>query len=175
MRDCASVGWGYALVAAVCCSAGVRAAGVARSRTGLHLPTCLQVFPDFGVASYLKHNWQDTTFTLASLGDRLPLTGAEDLVVVAAPDPQAAEECVQLNRMVPAHVPMVLFNPRLVSGAPPLPPAVLRCIMASAPAARSHAATQAVGGHATTARGQQSQRGIVSTAWTRVQATLASA
>lgn len=51
----------------------------------------LQVFPDIGVASYLKNAWEDATFTITSLNDRMPVSGREDLVVLAAPDPPGVE------------------------------------------------------------------------------------
>jgi hypothetical protein len=68
------------------------------------------------VASYLKNEWGDATFSIKSLRDRKPLNDNEDLVIVAAPDPPGAEDCIRVNRMVPAETPLVLFNPRLVSG-----------------------------------------------------------
>ena len=47
-----------------------------------------QVYPDMGTAAMLKHQWQDCTFQLASLGDRRPISNDDDVIVVAAPDPQ---------------------------------------------------------------------------------------
>jgi hypothetical protein len=76
----------------------------------------MQIFPDIGVASYLKNEWKDAAFTITSLNDRTPVSGLEDLVVLAAPDPPGAEDCIRINRMVPAETPLVLFNPRIVSG-----------------------------------------------------------
>eukprot|EP00892_Ulva_mutabilis_P004356 jgi/Ulvmu1/2292/UM013_0139.1 len=76
------------------------------------------VFPDIGVASYLKNAWagDGMAFEVGSLNDRLPLRGEEDLVVLVSPDPPGADDVIRVNRMVPAEVPMVLFNPRLFSG-----------------------------------------------------------
>jgi hypothetical protein len=79
----------------------------------------VQVFPDIGVASYLKNQWADAAFTITSLNDRKPVSGEEDLVILAAPDPPGADDCIRVNRMVPTSTPIVLLNPRIVSGADP--------------------------------------------------------
>ena len=77
----------------------------------------MQIFPDIGVAAYLRNAWEDAGFRITSLNDRTPVTGTEDLVIMAAPDPPGAEDCVRVNRMVSADTPLVLLNPRIVSGA----------------------------------------------------------
>ena len=77
----------------------------------------MQVFPDIGVAAYLQNNWHEPGFAIRSLSDKKPVLGNEDLVIVASPDPTGAQDCMKLNSTVPADVPLVLFNPRLVSGA----------------------------------------------------------
>ena len=41
-----------------------------------------------GVAAMLKNQWTDMTFSVASLADRKPVSEGDDLVIVAAPDPQ---------------------------------------------------------------------------------------
>ena len=41
-----------------------------------------------GVAAMLKNQWTDMTFSVASLADRKPVSEDDDLVIVAAPDPQ---------------------------------------------------------------------------------------
>lgn len=41
-----------------------------------------------GVAAMLKNQWQDASFAFASLGDRKIVSEDDDLVVLAAPDPQ---------------------------------------------------------------------------------------
>jgi hypothetical protein len=74
------------------------------------------IYPDIGVASYLKNAWTDANFGIASLNDRNPLAGDEELVIFAAPDPRGAEDCVRVAGMVSMDVPVVLFNARLVSG-----------------------------------------------------------
>lgn len=40
----------------------------------------------------LKNQWPDVPFNFASLSDRKPVSEADDLVVLAAPDPQS-ESC----------------------------------------------------------------------------------
>ena len=78
----------------------------------------LQLFPDIGVAAYLRNAWgDDLPFRIRCINDRKPLYEDEELVIVASPDPQSVAECMKINDMVPSNVPMVLFNPRLVSGA----------------------------------------------------------
>lgn len=75
------------------------------------------MFPDLGAAAYLKDTWGEAApFRITSLDDREPVSGEEDLVIVVAADPQGADDCVRLNRLVPQHTGLVLFNPRLVSG-----------------------------------------------------------
>ena len=49
---------------------------------------CVQIYPDMGVAAMLKNQWQDVAFTFASLSDRSPVSQDDDLIVLAAPDPQ---------------------------------------------------------------------------------------
>lgn len=79
-------------------------------------PLAVQLFPDIGVAAYLQNNWEDVAFSMKSLKDKEPLDGDEDLVIAASPDPTNASDCVRLNQLVPADVPLALFNARLVSG-----------------------------------------------------------
>ena len=51
----------------------------------------MQIYPDMGVAAILKNQWQDTDFSFASLSDRSPVSEDDDLVVLAAPDPQGVQ------------------------------------------------------------------------------------
>lgn len=51
----------------------------------------VQIYPDMGVAAMLKNNWQDAEFEFASLSDRNPVSEDDDLIVLAAPDPQGAQ------------------------------------------------------------------------------------
>lgn len=48
------------------------------------------MYPDSGVAALLKNTWKDFPYSLSSLTDRKPVAVEDDLVVVAAPDPQGA-------------------------------------------------------------------------------------
>lgn len=66
----------------------------------------------------LKDLWkdQDLTFGIASLLDRKPLTEDDSLVVIAAPDPQGADETIRVSNSVGEEKAVVLFNPRLASG-----------------------------------------------------------
>ena len=43
-----------------------------------------------GVAAMLKNQWADMNFSVASLADRNPVSEDDDLVIVAAPDPQGS-------------------------------------------------------------------------------------
>lgn len=49
----------------------------------------MQVYPDMGVAAMLKNQWPEVSFNFASLSDRKPVSDEDDLVVLAAPDPQS--------------------------------------------------------------------------------------
>ena len=49
---------------------------------------CLQLYPDIGVAAMLRNQWQDVEFRIGSLGDRAIVAPDDEIVVLAAPDPQ---------------------------------------------------------------------------------------
>lgn len=49
---------------------------------------CSQVYPDVGVAAMLQNSWKDTDYGISSLTDRRPIEEDDDLIVLAAPDPQ---------------------------------------------------------------------------------------
>lgn len=51
----------------------------------------VQIYPDMGVAAMLKNQWQDADFAFASLSDRSPVSEDDDLIVLAAPDPQGMQ------------------------------------------------------------------------------------
>lgn len=51
----------------------------------------VQIYPDMGVAAMLKNQWQDAGFSFASLSDRNPVSDDDDLIILAAPDPQGEE------------------------------------------------------------------------------------
>jgi len=50
--------------------------------------SCLQLYPDIGVAAMLRNQWQDVQFRIGSLGDRAIVAPDDEIVVLAAPDPQ---------------------------------------------------------------------------------------
>ncbi|MCJ1467936.1 hypothetical protein MMC07_006561 [Pseudocyphellaria aurata] len=62
---------------------------------GTHRGMCMQLYPDSGVASMLQHQWQDAPFRIASLGDRNPVKDEDEIVILAAPDPQG--ELIELT------------------------------------------------------------------------------
>jgi hypothetical protein len=65
----------------------------------------------------LRAQWPDAPFGLASLNDRLPVGAADELVVVAAPDPQGLEGVRRLaGGLDPAAQALVVFNARFTSG-----------------------------------------------------------
>ncbi|KAK9814519.1 hypothetical protein WJX72_007274 [[Myrmecia] bisecta] len=74
------------------------------------------VYPDIGVAAMLKNQWQDVTFHLSSLNDRKVFSEEDDLIVIAAPDPQGLQDVVRVSQQAEGSKPVVLFNPRLASG-----------------------------------------------------------
>lgn len=41
-----------------------------------------------GVAAMLKNQWQDAPFRIGSVSDRTPTGPDDDIIVLAAPDPQ---------------------------------------------------------------------------------------
>lgn len=48
----------------------------------------MQLYPDMGVAAMLKNQWPEVSFRIGSLGDRSPIGPDDDVIVLAAPDPQ---------------------------------------------------------------------------------------
>ncbi|KAL3143325.1 hypothetical protein ABBQ38_002162 [Trebouxia sp. C0009 RCD-2024] len=74
------------------------------------------IYPDMGVAAMLKNQWQDADFAFASLSDRSPVSEDDDLVVLAAPDPQGLDAVKRATYAAENVAPIVLFNPRLASG-----------------------------------------------------------
>ncbi|KAF5836451.1 hypothetical protein DUNSADRAFT_5898 [Dunaliella salina] len=83
------------------------------------------VYPDSGVAAMLSYQWkEDKKFRITSLNDRRPVQPEDELVVVVAPDPPGADECLSMIKQVSnkeqeeglPEKPIVLFNQRLASG-----------------------------------------------------------
>jgi hypothetical protein len=48
----------------------------------------------------LSYQWQDRTFKIDSLNSRRPVEPADELVVIACPDPPGAEDCLKAVRLV---------------------------------------------------------------------------
>eukprot|EP01025_Chloroclados_australasicus_P010952 TRINITY_DN1467_c0_g1_i1.p3 TRINITY_DN1467_c0_g1~~TRINITY_DN1467_c0_g1_i1.p3 ORF type:complete len:231 (+),score=32.97 TRINITY_DN1467_c0_g1_i1:57-749(+) len=74
------------------------------------------VYPDIGVAAMLQNQWQDAQFSISSLNDFHPIDENDELVVVAAPDPQGLDDLTKMISNAGESVQFVLFNPRLSSG-----------------------------------------------------------
>ena len=74
------------------------------------------IYPDAGVAAMLRNQWDDASFSVASLNDRKPVDEEDELVVMAAPDPPSLDDIVKIsNGLLPTQT-LVMFNPRLASG-----------------------------------------------------------
>lgn len=75
------------------------------------------IYPDMGVVAMLQNQWPDINFKMSSLNDRRPIDAEDDLIVLATPDPQGLEDCYRVvNMLGETGPPIVMFNPRLVSG-----------------------------------------------------------
>jgi len=85
------------------------------------------LYPDAGVAAMLKSQWSGSdrdasspplSFDIAAITDRTPVrSGTDDVVVLAAPDPQSLAAAVKAaDAARDAGVACAMFNPRLVSG-----------------------------------------------------------
>ncbi|PRW33042.1 hypothetical protein C2E21_8017 [Chlorella sorokiniana] len=74
------------------------------------------VYPDVGVAAMLKNQWTDAAFGFASLNDRRPVAAEDEIVVLAAPDPQGADDAMRISQQLAEGQALVMFNPRLASG-----------------------------------------------------------
>eukprot|EP00747_Dinoflagellata_sp_TGD_P102489 gnl/TRDRNA2_/TRDRNA2_168682_c0_seq3.p1 gnl/TRDRNA2_/TRDRNA2_168682_c0~~gnl/TRDRNA2_/TRDRNA2_168682_c0_seq3.p1 ORF type:complete len:417 (+),score=80.08 gnl/TRDRNA2_/TRDRNA2_168682_c0_seq3:47-1252(+) len=75
------------------------------------------IYPDVGVASMLKQQWQDVDFSFSSLNDRTPYDESEDeIIVIANADPPGLKGVLTIARQVEGTIPVILFNARLASG-----------------------------------------------------------
>ena len=97
------------------------------------------LYPDAGTAAMLAAQWGDATFSVGAVSDRTPFSPDDDAVLLAAPDPPSLAAAVRVADLaaggdggigaaaVPAEQgaaeaaaslgpPVVMFNPRLVSG-----------------------------------------------------------
>ena len=80
-------------------------------------PRIKVIYPDAGVAAMLRNQWPDRAFDIAALGDPRVLADGDDVIVLAAPDPQTLKDSVEVaEATLAAGKPLVMFNPRLVSG-----------------------------------------------------------
>ena len=52
-----------------------------------------QLYPDIGVAAMLRNQWQDVAFRIGSLGDRAIVAPDDEVLILAAPDPQGVSSC----------------------------------------------------------------------------------
>lgn len=64
-------------------------------------PIAPQVYPDVGVSAMLKNQWEDATFGFSSLNDRVPVEPTDDIIVLAAPDPQGADDAIRISQSKP--------------------------------------------------------------------------
>eukprot|EP00884_Botryococcus_braunii_P002935 jgi/Botrbrau1/12642/Bobra.67_1s0008.1 len=75
------------------------------------------LYPDTGVAAMLRNQWQDANFGIGAISDRVPFREDEQIIVLAAPDPQGLAECKAVAAQATEYGKVViLFNPRLASG-----------------------------------------------------------
>ena len=68
-----------------------------------------QLYPDIGVAAMLRNQWQDVAFRIGSLGDRAIVAPDDEVVVLAAPDPQGMRPSCAVSA----------FRPMFCSATPP--------------------------------------------------------
>uniref|UniRef100_A0ACD5ZPR1 Uncharacterized protein n=1 Tax=Avena sativa TaxID=4498 RepID=A0ACD5ZPR1_AVESA len=76
------------------------------------------IFPDAGVAALLKYQWKDAQFKCASLSDRKPVDTDDGVVVMIIPDHQMLEAVERIATQLADDPirPLIMWNPRLVSG-----------------------------------------------------------
>lgn len=48
----------------------------------------MQLYPDVGVAAMLRNEWKDASFTIGAVSDKAAVEEGDDLVIIAAVDPQ---------------------------------------------------------------------------------------
>jgi len=48
----------------------------------------MQLYPDMGVAAMLRNEWQDCSFGIAAINERNACTDEDELLIIAAADPQ---------------------------------------------------------------------------------------
>ena len=55
----------------------------------------VQLYPDVGVAAMLRNEWKDATFEIGAVSDKTAVGEGDDLVIIAAVDPQGMPSNVQ--------------------------------------------------------------------------------
>lgn len=73
-----------------------------------------QMYPDMGVTAMLENQWEDRDFRLGSMNDRILNDESDELIVIAAPDPQSSDSCKRLANGLTGDQSLVMFNPRLI-------------------------------------------------------------
>ncbi|CAI5470769.1 unnamed protein product [Closterium sp. Yama58-4] len=78
------------------------------------------IFPDAGSAALLKNQWPDAPFAFSSLMDRKPVQEQDDVVVLITPEYQQLSVVESIGGMLATEDgltrPLIMYNPRLVSG-----------------------------------------------------------
>ncbi|XP_062228032.1 uncharacterized protein LOC133926233 [Phragmites australis] len=76
------------------------------------------IFPDAGAAALLKYQWKDAQFKCSSLSDRKPVDAEDEVAVMIIPDHQMLESVERIASKLSDDPirPLVMWNPRLVSG-----------------------------------------------------------
>ncbi|GJP29532.1 hypothetical protein CLOM_g17050 [Closterium sp. NIES-68] len=78
------------------------------------------IFPDAGSAALLKNQWPDAPFAFSSLMDRKPVQDQDDVVVLITPEYQQLSVVEGIGGMLATEDgltrPLIMWNPRLVSG-----------------------------------------------------------
>ncbi|GAQ80350.1 hypothetical protein KFL_000520220 [Klebsormidium nitens] len=77
------------------------------------------VFADMGAAAMLAHKWADAPFTISSLNDRKPVQDDDEAAILVSPDHTALRAVEKVVKAFDEHEfvrPLVLWNPRLISG-----------------------------------------------------------
>jgi len=79
------------------------------------------IYPDIGVAAMLKNMWTEDQemspqLGISSLNDRVAFDADDEVLVIAAPDPQGLESVIRITNAASPEQAVILFNPRLASG-----------------------------------------------------------
>ncbi len=55
----------------------------------------VQLYPDVGVAAMLRNEWKDASFEIGAVSDKKAVGEGDDLVIIAAVDPQGVPFLIQ--------------------------------------------------------------------------------